>query len=705
MATEIERLRRRLERARQARREAEQIAERTTRALYAEVAERTRELESVVAMGRDVAAAIDSYAVGDLIARHMAQAVGFDECGIYAWERDQNHVRTVGYHPIERRAGLRDVYPLSEYPETARVLDSRLVSIIDAVDPDAEPNEISFLLALGGRLMFQIPMVVNGQAIGTVELMTRGDKPLEDRQVALAQMMASEAGVLFENARLYAEIRHQAFYDHLTGLPNRGLFGDRVAHALARRANEGDRRSALLFVDIDDFKVVNDRYGHDVGDQVLVGVAARLQRLLRGGDTVARLSGDEFGILIEDVADQLEATAIAARVVRAFDRPVDTVDRQVRVSVSVGVDVGSAAMQDAESLIRNADFAMYGAKQSGKGRHRLYEAEERAAADDGARLRADLRGAVGRSELRIHYQPIVDLRTGATTSVEALVRWEHPERGLLPPAAFIAIAEETGAIVEIGAWVLETACRQLRTWQEQMPGLALSVNLSGRQLQDGWLIDEVRRTLQRTGVDPSSLILEVTETILVADPAAEAMLRQLKAIGVRLAIDDFGTGYSSISYLRRFPIDILKIDREFTKEIETPEGEALFGGIVHLGRSLGLEIVAEGIERQDQRDRVAKSTCDQGQGFLFARPQAAEAMPSWAPVASSPAPVEVEDGVAPAAPPRRRAACGPAAASLTLRHRPRPSPAAHHRSTRRYVLSERRATLRTMTSPSPSSTR
>jgi GAF domain-containing protein len=253
LPTEIERLRKRLAREREARREAERIAEDTTRALYTEVAERTRELESVVAMGREVASALDSQPVGDLIARHMAHAVGFDEVGIYAWERAEHHVRTVGYHPAERRPLLRDVYSLVEFPETLRVLESREVSIIDPSDPDADPSEVRFLVELGGQLMFQIPMVVNGQSIGTVELLSRSGATLLDRQIAIAETMANEAGVLFENARLYEQIRHQAFYDHLTGLPNRALFGDRASHALARRSAEG-LRPALLFVDIDDFK-------------------------------------------------------------------------------------------------------------------------------------------------------------------------------------------------------------------------------------------------------------------------------------------------------------------------------------------------------------------------------------------------------------------------------------------------------------------
>jgi predicted signal transduction protein with EAL and GGDEF domain len=357
-------------------------------------------------------------------------------------------------------------------------------------------------------------------------------------------------------------------------------------------------------------------------------VAARLQALLRAGDTVARLSGDEFGVLIEDVIDPAEAEAIATRVVAAFEHPLELEGRLVPVSVSVGVDVAEPGA-DSDTLIRNADFAMYAAKQTGKSRFHVYAESERAMADEGARLRSDLRTAVDRGELRVHYQPIIDLWTGAISSVEALIRWQHPERGLLAPAAFVPIAEETGSVVELGRWVLESACARAKTWQAADPGLAVSVNLSGRQLQDPRLIPDVSQALAGSALDPGSLVLEVTESVLVADPGTEAILQELKALGVRLAIDDFGTGYSSISYLRRFPIDILKIDREFTRDIESPQGEALFNGIVQLGRSLGLQIVAEGIETDAQRQLVARSSCDFGQGYYFARPTPADAIRSW----------------------------------------------------------------------------
>jgi diguanylate cyclase (GGDEF)-like protein len=615
---EIVRLTRRLERERLARREAETIAERTTRELYARIADRTRELESLVAMGRDLAKALDGHGIADLIASHIAQAIGFDECGIYTWDRPNNAVLTAGYFPIGRRPLLDDAYSLVEYPETGRVLTSQQASVIRSSDPSADPSEVRFLRSLGGTVMAQLPIVVNGQSIGTVELLSRSGATLDAWQLTLAQTMANEAGIMLENSRLYGEIRHQALHDILTGLPNRALLGDRLEHALARRRS--DSLIALLFVDIDDFKLVNDTFGHEVGDEVLVGAAQRIQGLIRQGDTASRLSGDEFGILLEDLGDPDAADAAAARVVDAFKDPLQAGHRAIQLSVSVGVGLASASLTSAEELIRNADFAMYAAKQAGKSQYRRYEATERRLADTRARLQADLREAVLRKELVLHYQPIIALRSGVVTGFEALVRWQHPDLGFMPPVSFFPLAEETGAIVQMGAWVLATACEQLARWQKWSPGLTMSINLSGRQLQDSSIVGDVSGVLNRTGLEPKSLTLEMTESVLVAEPAAEATLLQLKALGVRLAIDDFGTGYSSISYLRRFPVDILKIDREFIKEVESPEGEALLRGIVQLGRSLGLELVAEGIERPNQVARVSATTCQLGQGYLFGRP-------------------------------------------------------------------------------------
>jgi EAL domain-containing protein (putative c-di-GMP-specific phosphodiesterase class I) len=335
---------------------------------------------------------------------------------------------------------------------------------------------------------------------------------------------------------------------------------------------------------------------------------------------VARFSGDEFAILLEGVGSSEEAQLTARRVVLAFQRPILTADPEITVSVSVGVDVGFGSASSAEDLVRNADFAMYAAKASGKSQHEVYRATARAAAADSAKIRSDLRGAVERAEMRLEYQPIFDLRSGRIRSFEALIRWAHPERGLLSPALFIPIAEQTGAIIGIGDWVLETASAQLADWQRLQPDLAMSVNLSGLQLRDGHIVEHVADILARVAIDPSTLILEMTETVLVADPSAESLLRELQGLGVRLAIDDFGTGYASISYLRRFAVDVLKIDREFTAAVGTPQGVALLGGIAQLGRSLGLELVAEGVELEIQAEIARQAGCDMAQGFLFARP-------------------------------------------------------------------------------------
>ena len=372
-----------------------------------------------------------------------------------------------------------------------------------------------------------------------------------------------------ERKNLETELAHKALHDALTGLPNRRLLMDRLEHAMqSRRGAE----TSLLFLDIDDFKTVNDRFGHEVGDEVLKLVSERLVGVLRPGDTVSRLSGDEFAIVLEEAMSGNAPDAVAARILEAVARPVEVRGHALALTVSIGSALVESSAMTAADLLRNADFAMYAAKLAGRAQYRRYEAQDRVAADDDARLAADLPGAVTRGELRVQYQPIVDLRSGAIVGLEALVRWQHPERGLLAPGVFIPIAERSGSIVEIGGWVLDTACRALKTWQSDQPALSMAVNLSGRQLESPQLTADVRETLAEHGIEPASLILEVTETILVGDPTAVAKLDALKALGVRLAIDDFGTGYSSISYLRRFPVDILKIDREFIDGADSPEG-------------------------------------------------------------------------------------------------------------------------------------
>ena len=429
---------------------------------------------------------------------------------------------------------------------------------------------------------------------------------------------------------LEEELAHQAFHDSLTGLSNRAVFRDRVDHGLAVAARHGQSITVLL-LDLDGFKTINDSLGHDAGDELLVGVAGRLLGASRSSDTVARLGGDEFGIVLEDASDPERAVSAAARFLAGLEPPFEVRGRQVSIRASIGIAI-SDGLQDTDDLIRNADTAMYAAKAGGKGRSELFvpDMHERAMAQ--FEMQADLERAITDEEFVVHYQPIVALESGKVLGVEALVRWRHPDRGVLGPIEFIRVAEETGLIVPIGRWVLEQACRQTAAWRATCPAAAdmwVSVNLSTRQLVEPDLVRHVRDALAASGLEPAALTLELTEGSLMQDVAETIVtLRALKALGVRLAIDDFGTGSSSLGYLRHFPIDLLKIDKSFVDELAGTgvEGPALVHAIIDMARTLELDTVAEGIEYDEQLEELRTAGCGSGQGYLFARPLEAPAI-------------------------------------------------------------------------------
>jgi diguanylate cyclase (GGDEF)-like protein/PAS domain S-box-containing protein len=430
------------------------------------------------------------------------------------------------------------------------------------------------------------------------------------------------------------QLQHNAFHDALTGLANRALFADRLDHALART----DRLAApvaVLFVDLDDFKAVNDGSGHTAGDELLVAVADRLRTTLRPGDTVARLGGDEFAVLIEDPTESAGPEAAAGRVLTALAEPFAVGDgAEVRITASVGIALGAAGQHDAAELLRHADVAMYAAKAAGKSRSAVFEPEMDSAIIGQLQLKAELARAVEREEFTVYYQPTVELATGRLAGVEALVRWEHPERGLVPPLEFIPLAERTGLIVPIGRSVLREACRQMRAWQlsyPTTPPMIVSVNLSARELEEPGLVDSVRAVLAETGLDPAHLVLEITESLLLVDlPATVRVLSELRILGVRLAVDDFGTGYSSLAYLENLPIDILKIDKSFVDRIgdapaepgpdDAPQQPVMVSAISQLGHALHLQLVAEGIELREQVSMLRGLACQYGQGYYFAKP-------------------------------------------------------------------------------------
>jgi diguanylate cyclase (GGDEF)-like protein/PAS domain S-box-containing protein len=426
-----------------------------------------------------------------------------------------------------------------------------------------------------------------------------------------------------ERKQFEDQLRHQALHDPLTRLPNRALFVDRLEHALAGQARRGGCVGVLL-VDLDDFKSVNDTAGHVVGDALLEAVAIRLPTLVRAADTVARLGGDEFAVLAEAMPDPQEATKLAERLLRGLRQPLLAEGREVYAHASIGISIATEPGTPAEDLLRQADVAMYVAKSEGKDRHRQFDHAMHQAVVERMALQSELIRAIERHQLTLHYQPVVALGSGRLTGMEALVRWQHPERGLVPPGSFIPLAEQTGLMVPLGRWVLQAACRQLRQWQQAgiADGLDLAVNVSVRQLKEPGFVATVAEVLEQTGLDPGRTVLEITESLLMESiDTIIDVLHELRGLGVRLAIDDFGTGYSSLAYLVKLPVQLLKIDRSFITRLDDDANNAtLVRSILELARDLRLQTVAEGIEQAHLAEELHRLGCDKGQGFYFSRP-------------------------------------------------------------------------------------
>jgi diguanylate cyclase (GGDEF)-like protein/PAS domain S-box-containing protein len=447
--------------------------------------------------------------------------------------------------------------------------------------------------------------------------------PLADRGGA-AQGRVVVLRDVTDRARMEEELRRSAFYDALTGLANRALFLDRLEQA-AEHARRGKRSFAVLFLDLDRFKLINDSLGHHVGDELLIAVSRRLESCLRPSDTVARLGGDEFAVLVEDVADAGEAVQVAERIGSVVGLPVTLDGHEVVPSVSVGVVLGSELKSGAEHLLRYADVAMYRAKTAGRGRYELFDPGMHESAVERLRLETDLRRALERGELRLFYQPIVDLATGRTSGLEALLRWEHPERGLLAPGDFMRVAEETGLITGIGAWALGEAAARLAAWQAAFPGdppLKVSVNVSIRELVDPGFVPRLEEVLRGAAPLADTLRVEVTEGAIMRNAETViAVLARLDALGIRCYMDDFGTGYSSLRYLHRFPVNVMKVDRSFVERVPGDrEAVEVVRTIVTLARTLGMELIAEGVETPEQEEVLRAMGCHYAQGYLFSGP-------------------------------------------------------------------------------------
>lgn len=424
--------------------------------------------------------------------------------------------------------------------------------------------------------------------------------------------------------------RYVAFHDTLTDLPNRAHLNNQLQASIERAQAEPDHLFALLFLDLDRFKNINDSLGHVAGDQLLIATARRLEECLRPNDIVARLGGDEFAILLDEVEEYADVIRVAERVQRELMRPLNLNGHEVCTTASMGITLSTIGYEHSENILRDADTAMYHAKEKGKARYEIFDAVMHARAVARLQLENDLRRALERQELMVYFQPIISLATNKIAGFEALVRWQHPQRGFVAPGDFISIAEETGLIIELGRWVLEESCRQMRAWHLQRPSekpLSISVNLSGKQFTQSNLIEQIKQILDETGLDPRSLKLEITESVVMEnEEIASSMLLQLRALGVKLSIDDFGTGYSSLSYLHRFPVNTLKIDRSFISRLDAgDENTEIVRTIMTLASNLGMDVIAEGVETEKHLLHLKEMRCQYGQGYLFSKAVDAEA--------------------------------------------------------------------------------
>ena len=556
----------------------------------------------------------------------MTNVDGVDEACIWELGRDRRR--------LHLRAGLRGRVDNSAADRVSAARDSHAGAAIESglhviVDDWLQEQRFSMppaLRVLGVRSSLAVVIEGKSSPFGVLDVHSTEPGRFTPADVHFVQASANVLADAIERHVADQALRHRVLHDSLTGLPNRLSFADALADAL-KRATVSGTPVGIIFLDLDHFKLINDSIGHHAGDELLRAVAPRLRAHLRPGDIVARFAGDEFGILVDRLADEEEAIAIADRVAGAFAEPYLLGGAEHFITASLGIAVArptASEPADPDMLIRDADAAMYRAKERGRARVELFDAEMRARALRRLEVERELRQGIDRAELTLNYQPVVDLACGEITGLEALVRWKHPDRGLLDPGEFIAVAEESGLIEPIGRWVQEAACRQVIEWNEQRPDqrpLDVSVNLSARQVAHRDLAASVAEVLARTGLDPMHLRLEITEGVLVEESAkATATLEALSELGVRLILDDFGTGYSSLAYLNRFPLDALKIDRSFVDALGIEqEPTAIVEAIIGMARALSLDVIAEGVENEAQLSELRRLGCDYAQGHLFSR--------------------------------------------------------------------------------------
>ena len=581
-----------------------------------ELRNRRADLQSLVDIGARLDAVTDPIRQSQILLDGLVDRFGFDRAAVIG--------ATDGKAIVLAARGAADPPTTAMTPDHViqRAWTEHELLPVKRIDPQRNP----LLASLFGdsRNLLVAPMFADGRAMGAIVAAypSRSGLGVERRLANVLVQLCSIAALNLRNAVLLRHVQDLAERDSLTGAANRHMFNVTLEQVItANRPASAKSATAVLFIDLDDFKVVNDTLGHASGDELLVAVTERITGIVRDTDLVARLGGDEFAILTEDAPDLRRSIVMAERLVRELRMPYLIDGHHVVVTVSIGIAGARDAAGTASEIVRNADLAMYMAKANGKAGFAIFDPSMHALIRERHELAAQLLNAVELGQLRVMYQPIVSLKTGVTEGVEALVRWDHPERGLVPPGDFIEIAEENGAILPIGRWVLAEACRQARTWGDGRESPFLCVNVSAREIQQPDFVQSVEQTLAEAGFLASRLSLEITETALLrATPSTIRTLESLRSMGVRIVIDDFGTGYFSLSHLRQFPVDVLKIASEFVQVGGDPKAEALTNGIVALSDSLQIVTVAEGIETAEQADRMRELGCTYGQGFYFSAP-------------------------------------------------------------------------------------
>ncbi len=590
--------------------------------LIGELKERQILLERLTLLQRSIASRAELEEVLHAIVRGASELLGDELVDLSLLDPEDPSilevVAAVGYSPKLLESIHRT--PVEVGIAGHAVREDRLIAVEDY---GADPRRMPDVAVDGLRAVISAPVHQRGELVGALSLGTRrpGRRYSEiERDAVLA--FAEHAGLALNDAKAAEETAHQAFHDPLTGLANRALFVDRLAQARTRSSAAGDS-VGVLFVDLDGFKNVNDSLGHAAGDQLLLIVGQRLASVVGPTDTVARFGGDEFAILVEDVREPIELARTARLALDALERVIEIEGREVFITGSIGIAVG---LEEPEDLLRNADLAMYEAKGQGKGRYEIFQRHMHEALAQRLELELDLKRAVNRDQFVLHFQPIVDLDDAEVVGVEALIRWKHPEQGLILPDQFIPIAEESGQIHALGRWVLWRACERVVEWQGEHGRLGLNVNISGAQLRQASLVREVGEILEATGLEPDRLTLEVTESVLMEVSSSNTeRLDALKRLGVQLAVDDFGTGYSSLQYLKRFPFDWLKIAKPFVDGVEDSDSQARIArAVVDLAHSLEIDVIAEGIEARRQATVLGDLGCPYGQGFHYSPPLPAE---------------------------------------------------------------------------------